>query len=359
MKILIATGLYPPESGGPATYTKLLEERLPAYGHSVSVLAFRQVRHLPKALRHVVYFWRCYRMARMVGLVYAQDTASVGFPAALAALFARTRFMVRIPGDYAWEQGRQRFGAVVSIDEFQGKYFGLRVAGLRALQRFVVRAANPAVAPSEYLRRLALGWGAKPERVVRIYNGIAFPVPTEPPAHRPQGFLVVSVGRLVPWKGMDGLIRAAAQEPSWRVVLVGDGPGREELETLSKKLKCADRIIFTGAVVRAPALGWVKEADVFVLNSSYEGLSHQLIEAMSLRVPIVATDIGGNPELIRDGREGLLIPAHDEGALRRAVKSIEENPEGAQNLATAAELRSREFSIKRTLEELSQLLKKL
>lgn len=359
MRILIATGVYPPESGGPATYTKLLEERLPAHGFSVSVLPFRTVRHLPKAIRHVAYFFACYGLARKADLVYAQDTVSVGVPAALAAFFARRRFMVRIPGDYAWEQGRQRFGAVVSIEEFQGKYFGVRVAVLRAMQRFVVRRAAPAIAPSEYLRKLAVAWGAKPDSVVRIYNGIAFPVPTELPAHRPQGFLVVTVGRFVPWKGMDGLIRAIAKEPAWRLALVGDGPGKDELHALARELRCEDRVIFTGEVLRPAALGWVRAADVFVLNSSYEGLSHQLIEAMSLRVPIVATDIGGNPELIRDNREGILIPAQDDAALHAAIGGIEQDPEGASALAQAAELRSREFSIDHTLAELTALLKRL
>lgn len=359
MRILIATGVYPPESGGPATYTKLLEERLPARGFSVVVLPFRTVRHYPKVLRHLAYFYRCYRMAKNADLVYAQDTVSVGLPSALAAFLAHRHFMVRIPGDYAWEQGSQRFGAVVSIEEFQGKYFGVRVALLRTIQRFVVRRAYPAVAPSEYLRTLALGWGAKPQRVVRIYNGIAFPVPTEAPRHRPQGFLVVSVGRLVPWKGMDGLIRVIAKESAWRLVLVGDGPGRGELEALAEQLRCGDRVVFAGAVPRPEALGWVKEADAFVLNSSYEGLSHQLIEAMSLRVPIVATQIGGNPELIRDGREGILIPAHDDAALHAAIKSIERDSEGASALAQAAELRSREFSIEHTLAKLTALLKRL
>lgn len=358
-RILIATGVYPPESGGPATYTKLLEERLPAHGFEVSVLPFRRVRHLPKLVRHLAYFWICYRMARKADMVYAQDTVSVGLPASLAAFVARKRFLVRIPGDYAWEQGRQRFGAVVPIEEFQDRYFGLRVAGLRAIQKFVVRRAKPLVAPSEYLRQLAIRWGLAPERVIRIYNGIAFPVPTEMPAHKPNGYVLVTVGRFVPWKGMDGLIRAVAREPEWRAVLVGDGPFAPELRALAEELGCSDRVTFTGEVLRPAALGWVKAADVFVLNSSYEGLSHQLIEAMSLDVPIVATNIGGNPELIRDNVDGVLIPAHDDEALYQAIQRVHEGPEEARAFAASAARRSQEFSIERMLESLVALLSTL
>src|SRR3989338_10337762 len=79
-RILIATGVSPPESGGPATYAKLLEERLPSLGFTVSVLPFRAVRHLPKIIRHAAYFWKCLRMARSADMVYALDTVSVGLP---------------------------------------------------------------------------------------------------------------------------------------------------------------------------------------------------------------------------------------------------------------------------------------
>ena len=79
-KVLIATGLYPPEIGGPATYTKLLETRLPEYGFEISVLPFSSVRHLPKIIRHAAYFLKCLSRARAADIVFAQDPVSVGLP---------------------------------------------------------------------------------------------------------------------------------------------------------------------------------------------------------------------------------------------------------------------------------------
>jgi glycosyltransferase involved in cell wall biosynthesis len=331
MRVLIATGLYPPESGGPATHTRLMEERLPAKGIEVVVLPFAQVRHLPKVLRHLAYFFKCLRRGWGTDIIFAQDTVSVGLPALLAALLSRKKFVVRVPGDYAWEQGSQRFGAVVPIEEFQQRSFGLAVGLLRAAQHFVVRQAHRVVAPSRYLERLILDWGADPKRVSLIYNGVELPVPTEAPAQRPQGFLVVSVGRRVPWKGFEALERVVAREPGWSVKIVSN-------------------------TTREQALGWVKAADAFVLNSTYEGLSHLLIEAMSLGVPIVATRVGGNPELISDDEEGLLIPAQDEEALYRALKQIEEDPQAARARADAAARKAEQFSIERTARELVRLL---
>ncbi|MSR70802.1 glycosyltransferase [Candidatus Kaiserbacteria bacterium] len=334
MNILIATGLYPPESGGPATNTKLLEERLPARGFSVAVLPFRAVRHWPKVVRHLVYFWKCYRMARAADVVYAQDTVSVGFPAVLAARLAGAKFVVRVPGDYAWEQAGQRFGTRERIEDFQSQRFGMRVEFLRTLQRYTVRHADRVIAPSKYLHDIVLGWGAKKEKVILIYNGIELPVPTEAPTKRPEGFLVVTAARRVPWKGIEALERVVAREKGWRVFV-------------------AD------ILTRPQALGWIQAADVFVLNSSYEGLSHQLIEVMSLGTPIIATSVGGNPELITDGVEGLLIPPQNDEALYAALKNIEADPVAARARAEAARTKAGQFNIERTLGHVVELFKTL
>jgi glycosyltransferase involved in cell wall biosynthesis len=138
----------------------------------------------------------------------------------------------------------------------------------------------------------------------------------------------------VPWKGFEGLARAVAREKHWNL-FIAEGLPRPE------------------------ALGWVKAADAFVINSTYEGLSHALIEAMSLGVPIVATDVGGNPELITDSVEGLLIPPNDDEALHRALQRIVQDPEGARARAEAARAKAGMFSIDHTLEQLGALLKNL
>lgn len=327
-KILIATGVYPPESGGPATYTKLLEERLPALGFEVSVLPFRVVRHLPKLVRHLAYFLKCYSLARKMDIVYAQDTVSVGLPAVLAAKLAGKTFVVRVPGDYAWEQAQQRFGVQDDLDLFQKKSYGLPVGVLRAVQCFVVRRAKAVVVPSEYMKKIVAGWGAK--NISVIYSSVEMPQPAA--VERPQGFLVVSSGRRVPWKNFDALERVVAKEPTWRFFLAQELP-------------------------RAQALGWAKAADVFVLNSTYEGLSHALVEAMMLGTPVVATRVGGNPELIESDVDGLLIPAKDDEALYAALKNVEQNKEEARARAQSARAKTKKFSIDTTIVQIAALLK--
>jgi glycosyltransferase involved in cell wall biosynthesis len=244
-------------------------------------------------------------------------------------------FVVKIVGDYAWEQGRQRFGVVAPLDEFvrqpQKSFF---VRRLRQIQTRVAAAATRVIVPSEYLKGIVAAWSIAPQMISVIHNGIELPEDIAVPAERPQGFLVVSSGRRVPWKGFEALERIVAGEPSWRLHIAS-------------------------GVSRADALGWVKSAGVYVLNSRYEGLSHALLEAMALGTPVVATDAGGNRELIRDGETGLLVPPSDDEALHQAIKKVADDPAAARVRAAAGQALSQEFSPAAMLDATAALLKSL
>jgi glycosyltransferase involved in cell wall biosynthesis len=265
-------------------------------------------------------------------VIYALDPVSVGLPASLAAFVLHKKFVLRVAGDYAWEQGRQRFGVKDELDEFQHKKYSAPVERFRSLQRFVARRAKKIVVPSEYMRRIVSTWLPDSEKIERIYSSIHVPVGFDLPADRPEGFLVVTAARRVPWKGIEALEQVVAREKNWHFFLAENLPHRE-------------------------AMGWIKSADVFALNSTYEGLSHLLVEAMSLGTPVVATNVGGNPELIANGSEGLIIPPKDDEALYAALKEIEAHPDEARARAARAQERSQQFSISVTIEELIRLLK--
>lgn len=352
MKLLIATGLYPPEIGGPATYTKLLEERLPAKGIEVRVLPFSLVRHLPSGVRHLAYAGRLLALARNVDIIFVQDTVSTGFPAALVSFVTRKPLVVRVPGDFAWEQGVQRLGVTDSIEEFQKKSYGIRIALLRAVQRFVVLRAAHVIAPSQYLARIVEGWGTPAPKMSVIYNG----VDVSGNVGEREENLIVSVGRLVPWKGFIPLIDIVAKNSPWKLVILGDGPERKELEERVRDRGAADRITLNGAVSRDETHRWLSRASVFVLNSRYEGLSHTLLEACALGCPIVSTDAGGNPEVIRDEVDGVVIPHGNHAALERALVLLLGDARLRADYAAAARKRAGDFSIEATVEKTAALL---
>ncbi len=342
MRLLIATPLYPPDPGGPATYAKILETELPSRGVQVAVLKFGSVRRYPKIVRHVAYSVLLMRALKDADAVLALDPVSTGLSAMLAAKIMRKPFFVKVVGDYAWEQGTQRYGIRETLDEFvRSRHVPFQVSALRSVQAAVARAARTVIVPSEYLRGIVAAWGIPPEHMTVVYNAMqAEPAGTLPSAaasaSRPR---VVSAGRLVPWKGMSGIIDAMVAVrggiPDATLLIAGGGPDRDSLEQYAHaRLGSAATIL--GPLSHADTLALVADADVFVLNSTYEGLSHLLIEALSLGKAVIATAVGGNPELVEDGKNGLLVPPGDRDALADAITHLLSTPEHRAVLGTAA-----------------------
>ncbi len=361
-KILIATGLYPPQIGGPATYTKLLNDSLPSLGFEVTVVNFGDVLHLPKIIRHIIYFVKIFRSARGVDCIYALDPVSVGFPTALVARMLRKRFIVRIAGDYAWEQGVQRFGVEDELDIFTKKSlsYSFSVSVLVRVERWVAQTAERIIVPSRYLQKIILSWGiskTKIQVVHSVFEGVGAKGNRQ--AIRAMlgfgGKLVISAGRLVPWKGFNTLIeimpKLKKRVSGIRLMIVGDGPTRTVLEKRIKELGLSEDVILIGSLDQRILHSYIRASDVFVLNSSYEGFSHLLLEVMALETPIVTTDSGGNPELITNEKEGLLVRYNDRKALIEAIeKSL--NPSHAQKVIRNGSEKLLSFTEEKMLSEL-------
>jgi glycosyltransferase involved in cell wall biosynthesis len=357
-KILIATGLYPPEIGGPATYTKLLEDALPSRGFDVRVVSFAGSRRLPKVLRHLHYFTKVFRAGSDCKLIFAQDPVSVGLPAMVAAKLLRKKFVIRMPGDYAWEQSVQRFDVVDTIDDFQTKKYGVRVECLRAVQVFVAKRADVIVTPSNYFKKLVSRWGVSKDRVVTIYNGIDM---KQDPAviEKPSAKTVVTAGRLVPWKGIDMVIRMLADLPEWELRIIGEGVERENLQTIARECGVAGRVFFMGSLPRSEVLGWCKVSDAFVLNTHFESFSFQIVEAMHSGARVITTNVGSIPELIESGTEGVLLTPGDQSGFMNAIESTVSEPGSWQSRINSAQKKAQQFSIEHTVDEVEILLTRL
>lgn len=152
----------------------------------------------------------------------------------------------------------------------------------------------------------------------------------------PRPFELLCVGRLVPAKGQQLLLRAVAalvgQGRQVRLCLVGDGPDRAALERSAAETGLAEVVVFAGAVDQDRIRGFYTEADAFVLASFAEGVPVVLMEAMAMEIPCVTTRITGVPELIRDGIDGLLVPASDTEGLVEAIARLMDEPELRRSL---------------------------
>lgn len=188
----------------------------------------------------------------------------------------------------------------------------------RIIQRLLLRYVNEAFAVSEQLRQeLAAELGVRPDRFSVLRNGVDCakfrPGGSRLSSSDPRRTLRIgTVGRLAGVKNYPLLLRAFARlpaEPPCTLVLVGDGPDRGMLERVAWCLGIRDRVEFAGHRDDVPSI--LQELDIFVLPSSSEGMSNTLLEAMATGVAVLASDVGGNAEIVQPERSGLLFRSGD------------------------------------------------
>lgn len=369
MKILIAADIFPPQTGGPATYTVAIARALTQSGDKVKVVSLNpdsdesrvpcimhHVSSRNKLVRYLQYFWLLFKHSKDTDVIFAMGPVNAGFPAWFTSFLRRKKYIVKIVGDYAWEQGMQRFGTVQDINTFQNKNVrhSFPVYVLRWIQSFVVRHADRVIVPSEYLKKIVVGWGAEDKNVKVIYNAVEFKkveLMKKPDSEK----WIVSVGRLVSWKGMGTLIEIMpdllGKFPGLKLKIVGDGPVFEDLRFKIEDLRLRDTVELIGELPREKTLSYIATADVFVLNSGYEGLSHVILEALNAGVPVLASRVGGNPELVSDKN---LFEYKNKEELAERIKDVLQNESVSEE---EVELSQFEFDnmIKRTFELLQSI----
>jgi len=370
MKITIATGLYPPEIGGPATYAAMLESVLPNKGIEVITVPFGSVRHYPKIIRHVVYGWKLWVASRRSDIIYALDPISVGLPALIVSKLSRKKFLLRVPGDYAWEQGQLRFGVKDNFHNFieQRYSYGSKVSALCWLESFVAKNAKLVVVPSEYMKTAVSKWGVDEGHIKVVYSALQ---PLDVSSSREELRVefsysyptIVSAGRLIPNKGFLSLIKVFAQikeiYKDAQLVIVGDGPQQEELIDYVGELRIVDSVRFTGSLSKDALGAVIKAGDVFVLNTAHEGLSHQLLEVMDIGTPIVTTRVGGNTELITDKVQGYLVEFDNVNEIKEAVIRVLNHPGSHERITQSARARSKQFATDKVVNDLIQIINEI
>jgi glycosyltransferase involved in cell wall biosynthesis len=369
LRVCIITGIFPPDIGGPATYVPRIAAALAERGHTITVLTlsdcldhddgqygFRVVR-LPRRLAKP---WRWLRSVReIVRLGQDADVLFVNglaIEAVLANLWLGKPMVQKVVGDLAWERATNRGWVQEGFEDFQRKRYGLKIEGLKALRAWWTRCASRVIVPSRYLAGWVMQWGVPAEEMVVIYNAVE-PFDGVPPAIVPlrTPHKAVTVGRLVPWKRVDRIIEALVACRTVGLVIVGDGSERKRLEDLANVLNVADRVYFAGQASQAQTRRFMAACDFFVLHSTYEGLPHVILEAMSLGLPVIATAVGGTPEVVCDGGNGRLIgPADD--ALVQVLLQLVSSPRERQRLAIGAQQTVAQFRFRHLVEATEAVL---
>ena len=271
-------------------------------------------------------YGRCWSLLRQLrpAIVHTRNLASLEMqvPALLAGVKAR------IHGEHGWD--------------CDPALMNPRHHRLRRWLRPVV--SHYIALSGEIATYLEIDVGVAPERMSRIINGVDIqrfhpgrdrsPLPAN--FAPPGAFVIGTVGRLERVKDQPNLVRAFIHlmqtvpdaRDRLRLVIVGDGSLRTEIERLLAEAHVLDQVWLAGSRDEAPEL--LRSLDLFVLPSQAEGISNTILEAMACGLPVVATEVGGNAELVAEGKTGQLVPANNPAALAAAICGYAGDPDRVQ-----------------------------
>ena len=337
-RIAIFSGIFPPETGGPAKFGETFSAYLNEQNYPVRVYAYSSsgshqwINHdskavlisnqLPLALRYIRMIFHILKEAWSGSLIIANGCF---WEIAIARHIKKFKYVTKVPGDIVWERARNNGKTQSSIDEYNRENQN-HYKILRYLFIFSLRKSQLTIVPSLHLMKLCKLWGIRDSNVALIGNSVS----TKkffPDLSVTKFFDFISVCRLVSWKGVDAIIDAAAELNS-RLLVVGDGPERTNLEMQSRKLN-AD-VQFIGNVSQDELPRLLRESNAFVLNSTFEATSYALLEAQSTGLLVVANEMTGSEEVIVPNLNGFLCgPKSGMNLIEAMKKCLEDTDENA------------------------------
>jgi glycosyltransferase involved in cell wall biosynthesis len=350
MRILVVSGIWPPDAGGPASHAPEACDFLAGRGHRLEVVTTADAppeprmypvrwvsRRLPPGVRHLRVAELVRSRARRAEVVY-----SVGMEgrSAVGTRLAGRPLVQRFASDPAFERARWRRLTDASLERFEGEQ-GLRVAALRWVRNREAGSAVRVLCPSAWLRDLIVAWGIDPDRVEVLPHALR--APELPPRdelrarHGFEGPTLVLAGRLVPQKALDNALAAVDRVDGVSLVVAGDGPERVRAQSLAAQLGLTDRVRFVGAQSRRDVFGLFRAADGALLSSAWESFGLVVAEALAVGTPVISTAVGGVVEVLEGGRNGLLVPPGDPGALADAIGRFFADDVLRERLRTAAQ----------------------
>ena len=342
MRVLLVSGIWPPDVGGPASHGPEFGRFLVERGHEVRAVTTiggpgavdpgfpltTARRDRPRLIRHPAAGLSVLASARRAEVIYA--TGMYG-RSVVAASVHRVPLVLKIVSDPAYERARRLGFFEGTLEKFQEFNDHRGVRALKRLRDFTVSRAARIVIPSRYLAEIASGWGLDPERISVIPN-------PAPPVDRSvstdelrerlgvESPTFVFAGRIVEQKNLPLAVAALGQVAGATLIIVGDGPAQDELVKAIASSGAGDRIFLKGALPRSEAIAWMRAADAAVLPSDWENFPHAAVEALTAGTPVIATAVGGVPEIIEPGVNGLLVAPGDASAFGAAMTSVVEDP---------------------------------
>jgi len=264
---------------------------------------------------------------------------------------------------------RRNYTLIISERNYPRKYLAnIRLGFLtRWLMNLTYKRVDKIITVSKAIKSvLEEDFSISPEKIKVIYNPIPLDeimVKSQKAVEHPffkdvNAQVIISVGRLVKQKRYDRLLRAfyliRKYQKSARLIILGEGILKRELESLALKLKINRFVSFIG--YKDNPYSWMSKADIFVLCSDYEGFPNVLIEAMACCVPVISTDcLSGPREIIKNGKDGILIQPDDGKKLAEAILDLLGNKRKREKLSATAKKRVQDFEVKKIVSQYAEL----
>jgi len=310
MRILLTTGIFRPELGGPATYTAELAKRLKTAGHTVAVITYSnkgvfsldaeyqfpimRIIRGNKIWNYIRYFFAVLAYAPHYDFIYSLDWFSAGIPVMWAAKFRGKKYIVRVGGGYIWEKYLAQGKPPMSLKAFYEKKLYRRYPLMYLLIKKVLRNASEIIFNSDDQRELyQKHYKLNPEKLHTIFN----PVPEHrfgtllKTHHRPQARdkEIVFAGRFIKMKNVESLVRAFAElkDHSFTLLLIGEGPLEEILRKLVIELKLRERVTFMAPLSQADLYRRIANCYYVVIPSWTDVSPNQAYECLAIGIPFL------------------------------------------------------------------------
>ena len=374
MKVIIINSEHPPIGGGAGNASQNIAQQLAKMGHQIAVItsrfgdlphheqsdnltiyripAFRRRQDRSDAFEQIIFiFSASFWTSNLVRHFKPNATlAFFGVPSGAVAWVLKKIY--KIPYIISLRGG--------DVPGFRPYDFGTYHKLISPILRLIWKNAAAIVANSNGLRKLALTFDSRFEIPV-IPNGVDLDLykTNERDWSAPR---ILSVGRIVHQKGFDLALHALAdlKELKWEWRIAGDGPNMDILRSLANELGIADRVTFLGWQSREQLLEQYRLSNLFLFPSRHEGMPNAVLEAMASGLPVIASRIAGNEELVLHDETGILVESENVGALREALAKLLANAALRQKMGMASRLRMEEhYSWESTAKQYALLLEQV
>ena len=349
MDILITVGIFPPDIGGPASFVPKIAKYLINKGHNVKIICLSDKEHLTyKDDINVIRINRSspiiFRWLKTIVKIYSNSKKSdlifvngLGTETTIANLFIRKKVIRKIVGDPVWERVYNKNLIDESFDDFQENNHGLSISLQKMIRNWSINKSNLIITPSQHLKNFIDKIGFD-KNIFVINNGVNIEQHNKVVLENNIIQLLV-VSRLVSQKNIDSIIKAVKVMENENIILniVGDGSEINNLKLLVKKYELDKKINFIGKIENTKLNEYLKDADIFIQASNYEGLPHSILEAINYEIPILSTEVGGCSVILNKGERGYIIPMPvSEVEISEGIRTIINNKNEAKSKAKLA-----------------------